>query len=73
VKLQSKWSIPSGEPAEDPDWSPLMKVKPVEPVSFYACIWPPANYHMDIGIRPRDRDGSCVSARIVMQNVILDV
>ena len=49
VKPQSKSSIPSGEPAADPDSSTLLNAKPVEPVSFYPCIKPPANYH--IGIR----------------------
>jgi len=73
VKPQSKSSIPSGEPAAKPDSSPLLKAKPVEPVSLYPCIWPPANYLIDIGFRRRDGDGSCVCRRIDMQNVILDV
>jgi hypothetical protein len=51
VTLQSKLSIPSGEPASEPDLSTLLKAKPVEPVSFYPCIKPPANYHIDIGFR----------------------
>jgi len=34
VKPKSKSSRPSGEPAAEPDTSPLLKVKPVEPVSF---------------------------------------
>jgi len=38
VKPQSKSSIPSGEQAAEPDSSPLLKGKPVEPVSFYPCI-----------------------------------
>jgi len=44
VKLQSKSSIPSGEPAAEPESSTLPKAKPVEPVcsvepvSFYPCI-----------------------------------
>jgi len=38
VKLQSKSSIPSGEPAAEPDSSTLLKAKPGEPVSFYPCI-----------------------------------
>jgi len=37
VKLQSKSSIPSGEPAAEPDSSTLLKAKPVEQVSFYPC------------------------------------
>jgi len=44
VKKQSKSSIPSGDPAVEPDSSTLLKVKPVEPVSsvepvsFYPCL-----------------------------------
>jgi hypothetical protein len=38
VKPQSQSSIPSGEPAAEPDSSLLLKAKPVEPVSFYPCI-----------------------------------
>jgi len=38
VKPHSKSSIPSGEPAAEPDSSMLLKAKPVEPVSFYPCI-----------------------------------
>jgi len=44
VKPQSKSSIPSGEPAAEPNSSTLLKAKPVEPersvepVSFYPCI-----------------------------------
>jgi len=38
VKPQSKSSIPSGEPAAEPDSSTLLKAKPIEPVSFYPCI-----------------------------------
>jgi len=73
VKLHSKSSIPSGEPAAEPDSSPLLKATPGEPVSVYPCIWPPANDHIDIGFRRRDGDGSCVCGRIDMQSVILDV
>jgi hypothetical protein len=73
VKSQSKSSIPSGEPAAEPDSSPLLKAKPVEPASFYPCIWPPANYHIDIRFRRRDGDGSCVCGRIDIQTVIFDV
>jgi len=51
VKLQPKSSIPSGEPAAEPDSSPLLKAKPVEPVSVYPCIRPPADYHIDIAFR----------------------
>jgi len=73
LKPQLKSSIPSGEPAGKPNSSPLLKAKPVEPVSFYPCIWPPANYHIDIGFRRRDGDGSCVCGRIVMHTAIFDV
>jgi len=73
VKPQSKSSIPSCEPAAEADSSPLLKVKPVKPVRFYPCIWPPADYHIDIGFRRRDGDGSCVCGRIDMQTVIFDV
>jgi len=38
VKPQSKLSIPSGEPAAEPNTSTLLKMKSVEPVSFYPCI-----------------------------------
>jgi hypothetical protein len=48
-KLQSKFSIPSGEPAAEPDSSTLLTAKPVEPVSYYPCISPPANSHIDLG------------------------
>ena len=38
VKPQSNTSISGLEPAVEPDTSPLLKAKPVEPVSFYPCI-----------------------------------
>jgi len=38
VKPQSKSSIPSGEPAAEPDPSTLVKAKPVEPLRFYPFI-----------------------------------
>jgi len=44
VKPQSRLSIPSGEPAAEPNWSKLLKAKPVEPVPsvepvcIYRCI-----------------------------------
>jgi len=38
VKLQSKTCISSLEPATEPNTSPLLKAKPVEPVGFYPCI-----------------------------------
>jgi hypothetical protein len=73
VKPQSKSSIPSGESAAEHDSSPLLKAKPVEPVSLYPCIWRPANYNMDIGFRRRDCDSSCVCRRIDMQTVLFEV
>ena len=38
VKLLSKSTIPSGEPAAEYNLPMLLNVKPVEPVSFYPCI-----------------------------------
>jgi hypothetical protein len=38
VKPQSNTSISGLEPAVELDTSPLLKAKPVEPVSFYPCI-----------------------------------
>jgi len=38
VKPESKSSIPSGEPAAEPDSSTLLKAKQIESVSFYRCI-----------------------------------
>jgi hypothetical protein len=73
VKLQSKSSIPSGEPAAEPDSWPFLKAKPVEQVNLYPSQWRPANYHIHIGCQRRDDDGSCVGGRIDMQNVIFDV
>jgi hypothetical protein len=73
VKLQSKSSIPSGEPSAEADLSPLLKAKRVELVIFYPCIWPPADYHIDIGFQRRDADGSCVCGRIDIETVIFDV
>jgi hypothetical protein len=73
VKPQSNSSIPSGKPAAEPDLSMLLKAKPVEPVSFDPCIWPPANYHIDIRFRRRDGDSSCVCRRIEVETVIFDV
>jgi len=37
VKLQSNTNISGLEPAIEPDTSPLLKAKPVEPVSFFPC------------------------------------
>jgi len=73
VKPQSKSSIPSGEPAAEPDLSMLLKAKPVQWVSFYPCIEPPANHHIDIGFRRRDGDGWSICGRIEVQTVLFDV
>jgi len=73
VKPQSESSIPRGELAAEPDSSPLLKPNRVEPVCIYRCIWPAADYHIDIGLRRRDGDGTCVSGRINMQTAIFDV
>jgi hypothetical protein len=73
VKPQSKSSIPSGEPAAEPDSSLLLKAKVVELVSFYPCVYPPANYHIDIGFRQRDGDGSSICGSLVVKTAIFDV
>ena len=49
VKLQSITSISGLEPTAEPDKSPFLQAKPVEPVSCYLCIKPPANHHIDFG------------------------
>jgi len=38
VKPQSNTTISGLEPAAEPDTLPLLKAKPVEPVSFYPCL-----------------------------------
>jgi len=38
VKPQSNTTISVLEPAAEPDTLPLLKAKPVEPVSFYPCL-----------------------------------
>jgi hypothetical protein len=38
MKVRSKMSIPGLVPTAKPDTSPLLKAKPVEPVSNYPCI-----------------------------------
>jgi hypothetical protein len=73
VKPQSKLCIPGGEPAAEPDSSTLLKPKPVEPVCFYPCIEPPAKYHIDIGFRRSDGDGSCVCGWIEVQTILFDI
>jgi len=73
VKPQSDTSISGPEPAAERDTSPLVKAKPVEPVSFYPCIQSPANHHIDFGFGRRHGDGSCVSGGIDRQIVIFDV
>ena len=73
MKPQSKSTIPSGEPAAEPNSSMLLKAKSVEPGSFYPCIYPQGNYHIDIGFRRRDGDGSCVCRSIEVQSLIFDM
>jgi hypothetical protein len=72
VKPQSNMRISSLEPAAEPYISPLLKVKPVDPVSLYPCIWPPANHHIYFGFGQRHSDGSCVTGGIDKQCVIFD-
>jgi hypothetical protein len=38
VKPQSNTSISGHEHPAEPDTSPLLKAKPIEPVSLYPCI-----------------------------------
>jgi len=38
VKRQSNTTIIGLEPAAEPDTLPLVKAKPVEPLSFYPCL-----------------------------------
>jgi len=73
VKPVPKLSIPSREPAAEPDSAMLLKAKPVEPISFYPCIEPPANHYIDIAFRRRDGDGSCVCGSIDMQTEHVDI
>jgi len=63
VKPQSKSSILSGEPAEEPDMSKLLNAKTVESVSFDRCISPSPNYHIGIGFQRGDADGSGVCGK----------
>jgi hypothetical protein len=51
----------------------LLNAKPVEPIPFDPCIWPPANYHIDIGFWQTDGDGSCLWGRIEIPTVIFDI
>jgi len=73
VKPQWNTSMSRLEPAIEPNTSPLLKAKPVEPEGFYMCIWPAANHHIDFGFRQRHGHGSCVSGGIDRQSVIFDV
>ena len=79
MKQQSNEGKTSVEPAVERDSSTLLKAKPVEPVrsvepgSFYRGVYPPANYHTDIGLRQRDGDGAWVRGRIDIQSGIFDV
>jgi len=73
VKLQSNTTISGLEPATEPDTLPLLKAKPVETVSYYPCLEPPANHDIDFGFRRRHGDGSRISGGIDRQSVIIDV
>jgi hypothetical protein len=53
--------------------STLLKMKPDEPVSFYPCIKPPANHHIDFGFGPSYGDGFCVWGGMDGYTVISDV
>jgi hypothetical protein len=53
VKPQSNMNICGLQPPSEWDTSPLLKVKPVEPVRFCPCILPPANHHIDFGFGQR--------------------
>jgi len=73
VKLPWNTSIPGLQLATKSDSSLLLKDKPVEPVSFYPCIYPPANHYIDFKFRWRHDDGSCVNCGIDRQTVFFDV
>jgi hypothetical protein len=73
VQQRSTWSIPSGVPAAEPDSSMLLKAVPVEPVIFNPCIYPPANYHIDIRFLQRDGGGSTICRRIQVQTVMFNI
>jgi hypothetical protein len=73
VKPQSNTSISGLESATETDTSRCLQAKPVAAVSFYPCMLPPANHHIDFGRRRRHGDGFCVSGGIDRQSVIFDV
>jgi len=58
VKLQSHSNIPFPAPAAEPDLSPLLKSKHVEPVRYYLCKEPPHLITLDIS----DSDEDMVTA-----------
>jgi hypothetical protein len=70
---QSNKCIASLPPDVEPDSSPIMKAKPIQPVSLYSCIFPLANHHIDIGFGRKHGDGTCVARRIDGQSAIFDV
>jgi len=66
-------SIPDLELTAVPNSSPLLKPMPVEPVSLYLSILPPANYHADFGFGLRHGEGSCISGGIDRHTAIFDI
>jgi len=73
LKPRSNMSISGLEPAAEHNMSYMLKAKPDEPVSFYPCISPPANDHIDVGFGRRHGDSFCVCGAIDRQTVIIDV
>jgi len=73
VNPQSNLIISSFESAAEPDTSHLLKVKAVEPGSFYPGIKPPAIHHIDVGFERRHGDVSCVSREIDMRSAMFEV
>jgi len=66
-------AYPVVEPFVDRDTSSLLNMIPLEPVSFYSCMEPPAYHHLDFGRGWGHGDGSHVSWRIDRQSVIFDI
>jgi hypothetical protein len=73
MKPQLNMRISGLQPAAKRDMSPTLKAKPVDPGSFYSCIEPPVNNHIDVGVGRKHRDGSCGCQGIDSQNAIFDV
>jgi len=71
VMPQSNTSIPGFLPAVESDWSTLLKLKPIEPVSFYHSIMAPAKHYIDFGCGRRHAEGSWVCGGIYRQTAIL--